>query len=302
MKALPYTIRLFVPDGDPKGLKIIDKMNWTGASLVFPRDILAEVTNRSELSKAGIYILVGLPEDEEDPRTVLYIGQTDNLKQRLQNHEKEKDFWSWACVFVSTNDGLNRAHITWIEHELVRLAHKYEQAIILNGNNPSEPTLTEAEKADTRSFLHEMLQILPLVGLHAFEEPKIYKTKSKATKKELNNNTSNTIIVPAKKEGFEEVFLGEDCWYSVRIGGGALKDIKYIAAYQSQPISAITHYAPVEKIIPYGDSGKYKLIFSEPAIKIDPIPYDDLPSGAMQSSRYTNFERLKASKKMSQLF
>jgi hypothetical protein len=300
MKSLPYTIRIFVPSGDPKGLKIIDKMNWTGAGLVFPRDSMAEVINRSEFAKAGIYILAGLPEDEDDPRTVLYIGQTDNLKSRLSNHEKEKDFWSRACVFVSTNDGLNRAHITWIEHELVRLAHKYDQAIILNGNNPSEPTLTEAEKADTRSFLYEMLQIMPLVGLHAFEEPKVYKPTNKTTVS--SPATMDTIIVPAKEEGFQEVFIGENSWYAIRIGGGAINNIKYIAAYQSQPISAITHYAPVEKIIPYGDSGKYKVIFSEPAKEISPIPFADLPTGGMQSIRYTSFEKLRSAKKMSELF
>ncbi|MAS87238.1 MAG: excinuclease ABC subunit C [Micavibrio sp.] len=301
MAALPYTIRIFVPDGDPKGLRIIDKMNWTGTGLVFPRDSLAQALVRSEFSKAGIYILAGLSEDEDDPRTVIYIGQTDDLKARLVMHGKEKDFWSWACVFISTNDDLNRAHITWIEHELVRLANKYEQAIVCNCNNPSEPTLTEAEKADTRSFLYEMLQIMPLVGLNAFEEPKVYNTKSSISDT-VQKSVIDTIIVPAKEDGFNRVFLGKKEWYAVRIGGGVLNSIKYIAAYQTKPISAITHFAPVEKIISYGDTGKYKLIFSESATKIKPISYGDLPSGAMQGTRYTSFETLKSAIKISELF
>ena len=37
----------------------------------------------------------------------------------------------------------------------------------------------------------------------------------------------DTIIVPAQEEGFNEVFIGENCWYAIRIGGGKLKDIKY---------------------------------------------------------------------------
>ena len=73
------------------------------------------------------------------------------------------------------------------------------------------------------------------------------------------------MIVPAQKKGFERVFLGEDCWYSIRVSGGMLDKIRYIAAYQSQPVSAITHYAPVDRIELYGESGKYKLIFSEKA-------------------------------------
>ena len=103
----------------------------------------------------------------------------------------------------------------------------------------------------------------------------------------------DTIIVPAQKDGFEETFLGEDCWYAIRIAGGMLDKIKYIAAYQTQPVSAITHYAPVSRIEPYGEGGKYKVVFSESAKPIGPIPYGDAHPGAMQSPRYTSFARLQ---------
>ena len=94
-------------------------------------------------------------------------------------------------------------------------------------------------------------------------------------------NKYDTIIVPANKEGFDEVFIGEDCWYAIRIGGGMLDKIKHIAGYQTTPVMAITHIADIECIEPYGDTGKYKVIFSEPAKEIEHIPYGDAPSGAM---------------------
>jgi hypothetical protein len=170
-----------------------------------------------------------------------------------------------------------------------------------NGNAPQEPGLTEAERADTQGFLKEMLQILPLVNLRAFEfakavaEPKVTSADARQPKPwEVD-----TVIVPAQKDGFNRVFLGENCWYAIRISGGMLDKIKYIAVYQSQPISAITHLAPVDRIEPYGEGGKYKVIFSEPAKSIGPVPYADAPSGAMQGPRYTSFERLKTAKKLS---
>ena len=148
-----------------------------------------------------------------------------------------------------------------------------------------------------RTFLGEIFQILPLLGLRAFEIPKPVATPKVTTEDAPGTapptKQIDTIIVPAKHEGFEETFLGEDCWYAIRISGGMLSKIKYIAAYQSQPISAITHYAPVDHIEPYGESGKYKVVFSEPAKRIGPIQYGDAPSGAMQGPRYTNFEKLK---------
>ena len=59
----PFTIRIFVPDGDPEGVRLIDRMNWTGLGIVFPRSKWIEVRQRSEFIRAGVYILVGYQED-----------------------------------------------------------------------------------------------------------------------------------------------------------------------------------------------------------------------------------------------
>lgn len=106
------------------------------------------------------------------------------------------------------------------------------------------------------------------------------------------NGELDTIVVPAQKEGFERVFLGEHRWRAIRISGGMLPKIKWIAAYQSNPISAVTHVAPVAHIEPYGESGKYQVVFSEPAESIKPIPFGNAPSGMMQGPRYTTYRKL----------
>ena len=297
----PFTIRIFVPDGDPEGVRLIDRMNWTGKGLVFPRQKWPEIKKRSEFDRIGIYILVGEASEGNDLRTV-YIGQADGIGKRIESHYKNKDFWDWGIVFVSTSGGLNRAHVTWLEYALINRAHQAKRCILDNNNVPSEPPLTEAEKADTQSFLKEIFQVLPLVGLRSFEFARAVSSpgvrRGEASSK-LVNDKPDTVIVPAKKDGFETEFLGNSCWYAIRISGGMLDKIKYIAAYQSQPISAITHYAPVDRIEPYGESGKYKLIFSGRAQSIRHIPFGDAPSGAMQGPRYTDFEKLKSATKLS---
>jgi hypothetical protein len=57
------------------------------------------------------------------------------------------------------------------------------------------------------------------------------------------------------------VFLGEDRWYAVRIHGSMRPQIKFAAAYQVAPVSAITHIAPVRSIEPWKDTGKVVLTF-----------------------------------------
>jgi len=297
----PFTIRVFVPDGDPEGVRLIDRMNWTGLGIAFPRSKWTEVRQRAEFVRAGVYILVGYQEDD---LPTIYIGQADGVRNRIEAHYQNKDFWDWGIIFVSNSGGLNRAHVTWLEYALVNRATATGRCRLDNGNAPQEPGLTEAEKADTQAFLKEILQILPLVGLRAFEFPKAVATpqiSTSTTPQKQPSQQPDTIIVPAQKEGFEKVFLGEDCWYAVRISGGMLDKIKYLAAYQSQPVSAITHYAPVDRIEPYGEGGKYKLVFLFKAKAITPIPYGDAPSGAMQGPRYTTFAQLMAAKKLTDL-
>lgn len=305
MKKDPFTIRIFVPDGDPDGVRIIDKMNWTGMGIAFPRAKWPEIKKRAEFSKAGVYILRGY-QGENDELPTIYIGQGDGVKSRVDSHYKDKDFWDRGIAFMSPSGGLNRAHVTWLEYALVKRAKEAKRCFLDNGNLPQEPSLTEAEKADTQAFLKEILQVLPLVNLGVFEDARPVASP-RATIKETSaikqaSKNMDTVVVPAKKEGFERVFLGEDCWYAIRISGGMLDKIKYIAAYQSLPIKAVTYFAPVDRIETYGESGKYKLIFSGKAQKVGPIPLGDAPPEAMQGSRYTNIEKLKTAKKLNDLF
>lgn len=299
----PFTIRIFVPNGDPEGIRLIDRMNWTGIGVAFPRTKWSEVRQRPELQRIGVYILVGYTGEDADLPT-LYIGQADGVRNRIETHVQEKDFWDWGIVFASTSGGLNRAHVTWLEYALVKRVNETKRCHLDNGNIPQEPALTEAEKADTQGFLKEILQILPLVGLRVFEFPKPVAVPAAAdpvTRPRTLSTTADTVVVPAQKDGFEHAFLGEDCWYAIRISGGMLGKIKYIAAYQTQPVSAITHYAPVSSIEPYGEEGKYKLIFSEKAKPIGPIPFGDAPQGTMQGPRYASFAKLQTARKLTDL-
>jgi hypothetical protein len=313
----PFTIRIFVPTGDPEGVRLIDRMNWTGLGIAFPRSKWSEVRQRSECIRAGVYILDGFQEgnQEDDPGAsssspslpTVYIGQADGVRDRIDSHYQTKDFWDRGIIFVSNSGGLNRAHVTWLEYALVKRAIETGRCRLDNGNTPQEPGLTEAEKADTQAFLKEILQILPLVGLRAFEFPKAVATprttSTIAPPQGQSSEQPDTVIVPARRDGFEKVFLGKDCWYAIRISGGMLDKIKYIAVYQTAPVMAITHYAPVDRIEPYGDEGKYKLIFSLKAREIPQgkIPFGDAPQGAMQGPRYTTFAKLMAAKKLTDL-
>lgn len=103
----------------------------------------------------------------------------------------------------------------------------------------------------------------------------------------------DTIVVPAREDGFNEVFVGEKCWYQIRISAAMLNKIKYIAAYQVSPISAITHVAEVAKVEKYKDTDKYILYFKDSAKKIKNVVLTGQTKGkAPQAPRYTTYAKL----------
>lgn len=109
----------------------------------------------------------------------------------------------------------------------------------------------------------------------------------------ITQDDIDTVVVPAREEGFQDTFLKENRWYSIRIHGTMRPQIKYIAAYQVAPQSAITYIAPVSSIEPLGDTKKFVVNFAEPARKIGPIPLKKNGTvKAPQNLRYTNYERL----------
>jgi len=111
---------------------------------------------------------------------------------------------------------------------------------------------------------------------------------------------SDTIIVPAKEDGFKRVFLGKDQWWAIVIGPAMKEKLKYIAGYQVAPISAVTHMANIEDIRPYKDTGKYIVHFQGRARKLrNPIRLKN-GKNAPQGPIYVKKEKLLKAKFLEQ--
>jgi hypothetical protein len=165
----PFSLRIFVADGDPDGLRIVEKSNWIGKALVFPRALLPQVKARPELAQTGVYLLLGPRPDGEGE--MLYVGEGDPILPRLQDHQSKKDFWTRAIGFTTTTAGqLNKAHVQFLEARLIALARTAKRMPLDNANQPTEPSLSEADRADMEVFLAHMLGMLPVLGVHAFEQ------------------------------------------------------------------------------------------------------------------------------------
>ena len=286
----PFTIQLFATTGDPAGVRIVEKSNWSGVGVAFPRTSLADVALEEHAARPGIYILVGDAAEE-----TIYIGEADPVGTRLKQH-LQRD-WSWGVFFVDSR-GLGKTEIQYLESELIRLAREYKASLVLNKNLQIQDRMSRQQRAAAEVFLQEVLLILPMIGIRAFTKPNAVPSSDEAAQSLAPGKRPwDTIVVPAVAEGFNSVFIGQNCWYAIRINQQLIRNFRYIAAYQVAPISAVTHLAEISEIVPYQDSGKFLVRFKGPAQAIKAIPFEPGRTGTQpQSPRYTYIDKLRSAK------
>ena len=112
----------------------------------------------------------------------------------------------------------------------------------------------------------------------------------------------DTIVVPAREDGFQETFIGENCWYAIRLNSSMIPKIKYIAAYRVAPLSGITHIAEVKSIEQWKDTNKYILYFNQPAEKIKKVGLGKSKGKAPQSPRYSSKSRILSADSLDDVF
>jgi len=139
--------------------------------------------------------------------------------------------------------------------------------------------------------------------LYGTDEDMVHSIKKRAkkdtlesrNKRRLRRAACDTVVVAAREDGFKKEFLGNHCWFSIRIGAAMKDRIKYLATYQVAPVSAVTYIAEVKEIKPYEDSGKYILFFKGPPKKIKAKKMKD-PNKSPQGPVYVKYVDLMKSK------
>lgn len=166
------SVRLFMVDGSVSGLMTAEIINWTGHALHAPRSRLSDVLGRNESEKTGLYMLFG-DAAETGARRPVYIGESDNVGRRLQQHARDetKDFFERFCVITSKDANLTKAHARYLESRLSEIARSSGRAEVLNRNEPPTGALPEADIADMEYFLSQIRIVVGVLGYNILKEP-----------------------------------------------------------------------------------------------------------------------------------
>lgn len=171
--SLGKTLRLFLVDGSPTGIVVAEIMNWTGQITRFPREMLATFLERAESSRTGVYLLVG--DDETEPgRLRIYIGETDNVGNRIRQHanDEQRD-WNFACTITSKDQNLTKSHVLYLESRMINAAVYADRATVDNSRQKIYESMPESDLSDMAYFFEQIATVLPTLGVDLFVPPEL---------------------------------------------------------------------------------------------------------------------------------
>lgn len=188
MNQRPVSVKLFLREGLPKGMRTAEIVGWTGIALICPRSRLDSFDQFPRANSAAVYLLVG--ESDTGDSTV-YVGQTGSIGDRLRTHlkDKTKDFFDSVIAFVSKDENLTTAHVTYLEARLLQMAKQAGQARVYNPNqNLVAKGLPESDVADMDNFVSNIIMLLLALGVTIFEVVTAATTNNKVPTFELRSS------------------------------------------------------------------------------------------------------------------
>lgn len=161
------TVTTHLIDADPKGTQYVFISNKICQMYVIPRSHLSILNKRNELQTPAFYILLG---EDETTKPKAYIGETENFRERVRDHESKKAFWQKALLFISKDAAMTKADVQYLEHKAIAEA-KVSNSFVLNENKqtPKAPNLPEYRKDDMEEFFEDVKFLTSFIGCNIFD-------------------------------------------------------------------------------------------------------------------------------------
>lgn len=175
MTPRPKTIQIFLPGGDPQGIRIAEITTRILQVIEVPRSLLSDFLAMPESKQVSLYFLFGDSEDHMEES--VYIGQTGDLRTRLAAHHKEKEFWQRALVLISRTNSLTQTHTLYLEWHCIQAARRAGRYQAQNGNLGCRPHTPAPLEADCLEIFETGQTLLSTLG-HPLFEPVVKESEA----------------------------------------------------------------------------------------------------------------------------
>lgn len=132
--AISKKLETIYHNGQPDGIRSIRRHLSTMTTYVVPRPLLSEAKKLTGINRPGIYYLIS--ENDDNKIAQIYIGQTRNGVSRLEDHNRSKDFWNKAIMFLADSKTFSLDMISGLEAFAINKAYESKRYKVENSVNP----------------------------------------------------------------------------------------------------------------------------------------------------------------------
>lgn len=132
--AISKKCEIIYHNGQPDGIRSIRRYLSTMTTYVIPRPLLSESKKLTGINRPGIYYLIS--ENDDNKISQIYIGQTRNGVSRLDDHNRSKDFWNKAIMFLADSKTFSLDMISGLEAYAINKATESKRYKVENTVNP----------------------------------------------------------------------------------------------------------------------------------------------------------------------
>ncbi len=182
--AISKKLEMIYHNGQPDGIRSIRRNLSTMTTYVIPRPLLSEAKNISGINRPGIYYLIN--EDDGNKIVQLYIGQTRNGITRLDDHNRSKDFWNKAIMFLAESKTFTLDMISGLEKFAIIKAQESKRYKVENNIVPKYE-IDEYDLAAVEEIYEEIQFIMATQGY------KMNDAKSTLNEADILHTTRNGI-------------------------------------------------------------------------------------------------------------
>lgn len=118
---------------------------------------------------AAVYVLYADHFDKAKYGRELYVGHTDNLRSRVDDHELKKAFWTAALVFTSAGDWMDKGDSQNVEFAFIKMAQVAARYDVRNGNMGGAVYQGAHNQFTVAQYLKPIREVLTLAGIDVFE-------------------------------------------------------------------------------------------------------------------------------------
>lgn len=179
-------IEIYLPTGNSDEVEIAQETSGVIKVVHLNQRYIEE--NKARINYNGCYILSGKDENEDD---LIYIGEADNVFERLKDHKKNKDFWNDVYVIVHSGNRFDKANLHYLENLMIKKSKESNRYNIANRNDGQKNNITEAKESESLNFFEDIKLILHTLGLNLFKPKNIKEKISESNKFYLKTPSNN---------------------------------------------------------------------------------------------------------------